>query len=286
MKKYSTLIIDLKKSRSYRHADRIDIQNYIKNIISVLNKVFENVLELKVVFSAGDEIQGLFSSSQSAYLYFRLFNMLISPVEIRAGIGVGEWSVKIESGSSTEQDGPAYYNARHAIENVDDQLGYSLLLFSGSSDDIYINSAINSAMVFLNNQSEYQNELSLLTELMYPIEIDGAIIKQYIGELIPLIAQKNSMRYYEKWYSSRSIANNSFLQKNIDIECNLVNALTEEKQFYVSLGKVKGLPSKLAKIMGTSRQNIDKSIKAGNIYQERNATIAALKLMSKIMPED
>ena len=48
-------------------------------------------IKFDVIFSAGDEIQGLFYSSEAAYLYFRLFNMLIYPVEVGAGIGVGEW---------------------------------------------------------------------------------------------------------------------------------------------------------------------------------------------------
>ncbi len=57
MKKYAALIIDLKKSRSYDQIDRMDIQNHIINIISILNKIFDRGLELNVVFSAGDEVQ-------------------------------------------------------------------------------------------------------------------------------------------------------------------------------------------------------------------------------------
>lgn len=128
MKKYSALIIDLINSRSYVDSDRVDIQKYLIKVIASLNKVFEDGLELDVVFSGGDEVQGLFSSPQAAYLYVRLFDMLVSPVGIRAGIGVGEWNVQIDDAMSTEQDGTAYHNARYAIEHVEDALGYRMLV--------------------------------------------------------------------------------------------------------------------------------------------------------------
>ncbi|MCC9295952.1 SatD family protein [Clostridium sp. WLY-B-L2] len=287
MKKYSALIIDLKKSRSYEHFDRINLQNYIKNTILILNKIFANVLELNVVFSAGDEVQGLFSSPQAAYLYLRLFNMLIFPVEIRAGIGVGEWSVRIDSGISTEQDGSAYHNARYAINNVEDSLGYSILLFSKSQNDIYINSAISTAAILVKNQSQYQNELFLLSELMYPIDINGALKFNNFEELNSLIAQKNQIGYYVRWKSSRNIQKYPLsVPMDFSFGCNPINALADEEQFYVSSGKVKGLPAKLAKLLGTSRQNMDKSIRAGNIYQARNSAIVALKLMNQYISEE
>ena len=59
-----------------------------------------------VEFSAGDEVQGLLSSPEAAFLYFRMFSMLISPVKMRAGIGVGEWNIKIENASTTPRMAP------------------------------------------------------------------------------------------------------------------------------------------------------------------------------------
>jgi hypothetical protein len=285
MERYSALIIDLKKSKSYDQIDRIDIQNFTKSIILLLNKIFSNVLELDVVFSAGDEVQGLFSSTKSAYLYFRLFNMLIYPVAIRAGIGVGEWNVKVEGKISTEQDGTAYYNARNAIEKVDDSLGNSVLLYSEGKDDIYINTTINAATVLVSNRSMYQNELSLLSELLYPINIDNAIKTNYFNELSQLITQKYKVKYFARKKSIQSIRNYPIeVMYDFIFDCNPVNALTDEKQFYSTSGRVKGLPTKLAKILKTSRQSIEKSIKSGHIYQERNFTIIALKLMNKYIP--
>lgn len=283
MKRYSALIIDLKKSKSYNKIDRTEIQNYIKDTISVLNKVFSNVIELDVVFSAGDEVQGLFSSPQAAYLYYRMFNVLVFPVKIRAGIGVGDWDVKIDSNISTEQDGTAYHNARHAIENVKDSLGYYILLSSNDKNDIYINSAINIATILLNNQSQYQNELFSISELMHPIDIDDMLRLDYFRELRHLIEKKNQINYYTQGIQEHLFSSISY---NFILECNPINALADESNFYVSSGKIKGLSIELTKLLGKSRQSIEKTIKSGNIYQERNSTIVALKLMNQFIRED
>lgn len=106
-------MIDLKNSRSYSIQDRNTIQNSVIESIEILNKIFLKILLKKEVeFSAGDEIQGLFISSKSAYLYSRLFSMLTFPIQIHTGIGLGTWDIVIENASTTAQDGTVYHNAR------------------------------------------------------------------------------------------------------------------------------------------------------------------------------
>lgn len=281
MLKYASLIVDIKNSRAYKQADRIDIQKYIKECILKLNNIFEASIKLDMIFSGGDEVQGLFYSPVVAYLYFRLFSMLIAPVQVRAGIGVGEWSIKINSGNSTEQDGPVYHNAKFAIESADDRLGYELLLYSGEKYDIFINSQINVSTLLVNKQSEYQNQLLLLTELMYPIIINNAYNTKKLSQLIEIIRMKNELLYYSKWNQSRTIRQRSFSEWQIDfIEAvDIHTTINSDKSFYESAGKIRGLATKLADITNTRRQTVEKSLKSGNIFQIRNACIVALKQM-------
>ena len=89
MKDYTALIVDLEKSRSYTPEVRNSIQNYILSVMRALNELYENSLAKEVEFSAGDEVQGLFFSPESAYLYLRMLSMLVFPVKVRAGIGIG-----------------------------------------------------------------------------------------------------------------------------------------------------------------------------------------------------
>ena len=169
-------MIDLKNSRSYSIQDRNNIQNSILNSINILNKIFKNSIEKEVEFSAGDEIQGLFVSPQSAYLYYRLFSTIIFPIEIHSGIGFGTWDIKVDGASSTAQDGTVYHYARKAIDEAKKSLEYSVLFYSKNKNDIIVNSLINSNNLLAEKQSKYQNNLMLLAEILYPI-ISGDMIE-------------------------------------------------------------------------------------------------------------
>lgn len=284
MENYTALIIDLKKSRSYSIEDRNSIQNYIITVIQDLNSIFSHAIIREVEFSAGDEVQGLFSFPEAAYLYFRMFSMLISPVEIRAGIGIGEWNIKIEHASTTAQDGPVYHNARLAIENVKDALGYSVLLYSGSEYDIFLNAVINTPFMLTRNHSEYQNELMLLSELLYPIDSHQAIDDTKMNLIVKLAASKNMLDYYKHHKKNRSVKKYPFDEiEHMNLESFSADAAKEQSIFYISGGKRKGMAAQLSNILNISRQSIEKTFKAANIYEARNSTIVALKFMDKYL---
>jgi len=260
---------------------RNSIQNYITAVISSLNGIFSNSLAKEVVFSAGDEIQGLFLSPESAYLYLRMFCMLIFPVEIRAGIGIGEWNIIVENASTTAQDGPAYHNARTAIKNVKDSSGYSVLLYSGKDADLYLNALINSYFALSSNHSEYQNDIMLLSELLYPIDYHQAISYDKIKNIFELIALKSRINYHKKGKSAKK----NILEKIkfLNFTPMPIDAANDEEYFYVTSGKKRGLTKQLAEILNVSRQSVEKTIKASRINEIRNLTIATLKFMYRYL---
>ena len=261
-------MIDLKNSRSYSIQDRNSIQNSILNSITTLNKIFKNSIEKEVEFSAGDEIQGLFVSQQSAYLYYRLFSMLIFPVEIHCGIGFGTWDIKVESASSTAQDGTVYHYARNAIDEAKKSLEYSVLFYSKNKNDIIINSLINSNNLLAEKQSKYQNNLMLLAEILYPIANGDIIEYKELKELLKFIQ-------FEK-------------KENliIDIKCPIISTQLEKESFFITEGKKRGLSTQISKLLGVSRQSVEKAIKTGNIYELRNLTISILKAMKSVQGEN
>ena len=257
-------MVDLKSSRSYNIQDRNNIQNSILSSINILNKIFKNSIEKEVEFSAGDEIQGLFISSQSAYLYYRLFSMLIFPIQTHTGIGFGTWDIRVENESSTAQDGTVYHNARKAIDEAKKSLEYSVLFYSKSKNDIIVNSLINSNNLLTIKQSKYQNNLMLLAEILYPITNGDIIEYEKLKELLKFIQ-------FEK-------------KENliIDIEYPIISTQLEKESFYITEGKKRGLSTQISKLLGVSRQSVEKSIKIGDIYELRNLTIAVLKAMDNI----
>ena len=264
LKKYSVLMVDLKNSRSYDIQDRNNIQNSILSSINILNKIFKNSIEKEVEFSAGDEIQGLFVSPKSAYLYYRLFSTIIFPIEIHSGIGFGTWDIKVDSASSTAQDGTVYHYARKAIDEAKKSLEYSVLFYSKSKNDIIVNSLINASTLLSSKQSEYQNKLMLLAEILYPIASEDIIEYKKLKELLKFIQ-------FEKKENL-----------TIDIDYPIISRQSEKESFYITKGKKRGLSTQISKLLGVSRQSIEKAVKTGNIYELRNLTIAVLKAMDSV----
>jgi hypothetical protein len=282
MENYAALIIDIKKSRSYSVQDRYTIQQYILIVIDGLNDAFSGSLAKNVEFSAGDEVQGLFTSPESAYLYFRIFSMLMFPVEVRAGIGVGEWSVKIENASTTAQDGPVYHNARTAIENVRQATGYYVLLSSGNKDlDLFSNTLINVPFLLTGNHSRYQNELMLLLELLYPICYRQTINLNTLKLLFKIVKVKTETDFYS-WYYEKSKSKCIFKEiDSFDFDYIQTDAANEDNTFYVSSGKIRGMATQLSQIINIRRQGVEKTLKTANIHAARDSAIASLKYMGK-----
>lgn len=289
MKKYVALIIDLKESRKYHARMRSDIQEYLIQVVENLNLIFGESLEKSVDFSAGDEVQGLFSSVRAAYLYFRMFSMLVAPVEVRAGIGVGTWDVVVKGAGTTAQDGKAYHNARYAIQTVEESKGYSVLMYSEHPKDIVVNSLFNSTAMIINKQSSYQNEILLLSELLYPVNDSNIINTFKLKKIIEILRFKNEfIRYEPQFYSygMRGRQRESVFCKlgdlDIEIESKPVSVIFDSSSFFVEEGRVKGLSRQLAELIGVSRQSIEKTIRLGLIYEERNLAITTLSYLAEM----
>ena len=274
MEYYSALIIDIKNSRKYEENDRGSIQNYIKESITLLNDLFRPALKFEIIFSGGDEVQGLFSNPSAAFLYYRLLNMIIHPVKTRAGLGIGSWDIKIIGGSSTEQDGSAYHNARNAINKDNEKDDYNLIVNSGDEDDIFVNTYLNASSLLMNLQTEKQSQLLLLIELLYPIIKSDSMDMDFLASLNDLIHKKTRYEYFSK--------NNWTSIQNDDLAIQEIGSNYILNYTFNHIGRIKGLTNQLVKITGATRQNIEKTMKAGNVNQIREINIVTLKIMDKL----
>ena len=283
---YTALMIDLQNSRSYEQRKRNRIQSQILMTISLLNQVFEKNIACPVEFSAGDEIQGLFLTPEAAYLYYRLFSMYLYPVKIRAGIGVGTWDIKIKNHSTTIQDGLVYHRARNAIEWADGAEGYSVLFFSDYRSDITINTLIGSAAAITENQTVYQNQLTLLTELMFPIYNPAvrSFINKIDSRLQESLHEKNEFDHLVGTISKNKALPMDRMNAQPVMPDAPINAEDAYKRFppYIREGKKRGIPTKLSELLNISRQVIDKALKAGNVYTARNMAITAVDEMAHL----
>ena len=284
--KYAALIMDLRNSRSYSDSDRYLIQNHMIQAINFLNKAFYKNILRAVDFSAGDEIQGLFSTAESAYLLYRLFSIYLFPRKIRAGIGVGTWNLQISNRGTTSQDGQAYHYARHAINSTDDTEGYPALLYSNTQKDVVLNTIIGGASTISENLSVNQNQLFLATEILFPVYLDSEI--EWPLDLIEELLTEKSRFDHKVFQSNRDLPFD-----HIDLTLDKLeperthpkeNFYKQLKQgaFFITSGKQRGIQSELANILAIKRQTVARSLDSGNIYIARNMALAALYDMKNI----
>ena len=273
--KYSVLMIDIVNSKKLSNVDREDIQIFIKKSLSVLNEIFKPSLVFDVVFSAGDEVQGLFKNPVAPFLYFRLLRMIIDPVKIRCGIGVGDWEVKIKDGMSTEQDGSAYHLAREAIEAAHKKSEINILYKTNTKNDYYINSIISTTYEFAQRQTNQQRLVSLLIELFSPLYLERDMSLDDFSKYIFLLKNRDSIDYFK--LNSFTLDSSKF--ENISEEYNpidILEKLNNSESIYDKPTMIKGISFKVSDILETSRQNIEKSIKSSNVEILRNLDLTAL----------
>lgn len=281
---YAALMMDVKKSRNYSQSERNIIQHYLVDVLEILNQIFQRELVREVAFSAGDEVQGLFENQESAYQYYRMFELFLHPVKIRAGIGVGDWEVRMEGQGSTSQDGTAYHHARYAIEHAQNEDESGVLLYSGSDLDCVINALIGYVSVMVQRRSIHQNQLALITEWMFPLlekENSGLSDGEYM-ELNYILVRKTGFDH-EIGRVNKSLPLDRL---NREALCDVgVVFLREEKPsdgFYITRGKQRGIPTQLANTLAMSRQSVEKALRAGDVFLARNMVLAALKEMREI----
>lgn len=285
MKNYVSLIMDIEKSRTYATEDRIELQNYISFCVGRLNELFRENIVYDVVFSAGDELQGLFDDTTVAVMYFRLLEMLLKPVRMRAGIGVGEWTVKVDHGFSTQQDGPAYHRARYAIEDVYKTSLHNVRIYS-DKDDIMANHLLNAARSLKNQQIYMQNIVLVIMELLCPFVKWEADVNKY-----HIIRELLEIKFKYKIGKSRYLyARNEKFLENDELNFSEMSFLKpiyidgeiREVEDYIV---VKNITSIISEILCCSRQNVDSILKRSNSYKIRELDYMALQYIEKTYRE-
>lgn len=284
---YSALIVDIVNSKKLLKEDREQLQILLKTCLEILNRIFKPSLEFEMIFSAGDEVQGLFRSPAAAFLYFRLFQIIFAPLQIRCGIGVGEWDVRIGNGTSAEQDGPAYHKAREAIANAHRQNTYRVIINTGNENDIIINSLANTSFLLTKRLNPYQYQILLLTELLHPFFDSMTMDLQAFTQLFSLVNHKIT------WdYDQNKTNKTNKTKKNFDLSKELPAGLEPfqifspsslEAGFTLTTTFKKGLSKKIANITNTSRQNIDNVLKTANIAEIRRVDAVTLLLIHRTL---
>ena len=192
---FAVIIIDLIRSRSYATEQRQAIQNLLAAMIEMCNDLFNDNLVKRMMFCGGDEVQAIFNDATSALEAYRLIALALGNYRIRGGLGIGKWTIRIDSLDSTAQDGEVFHNAREAINRA--RISDSLLCISGFSNK-HFDKCIDEWSKLLVDDIIHNDQEAFYAELFSQINMARSSVEPPFdsSRIIPLIDGGSSIAQF------------------------------------------------------------------------------------------
>ena len=168
---YLALIADVIDSKMVQ--ERFDLQKQLEKTLQTMNELFGEFLASSFTLTLGDEFQALLKVDAPVFQMIDTLRSELTPTQLRFGIGLGEIVTDIDPLQSIGADGPAYWNARAAINLVHQKNDYgnTQIYFSSGKEkqDFFVNALIASGEAIRSGWRGSQEEilLDLLKRCVY-----------------------------------------------------------------------------------------------------------------------
>ena len=168
---YLALIADVIDSKIVQ--ERFDLQKQLEKTLQTMNELFGEFLASSFTLTLGDEFQALLKVDAPVFQIIDTLRSELTPTQLRFGIGLGEILTDIDPLQSIGADGPAYWNARAAINLVHQKNDYgnTQIYFSSGKEkqDFFVNALIASGEAIRSGWRGSQEEilLDLLKRCVY-----------------------------------------------------------------------------------------------------------------------
>ena len=168
---YLALIADVIDSKMVQ--ERFDLQKQVEKTLQKMNELFGDYLASSFTLTLGDEFQALLKADAPVFQIIDTLRSELTPTQLRFGIGLGEIVTDIDPLQSIGADGPAYWNARAAINLVHQKNDYgnTQIYFSCGKEkqDFFVNALIASGEAIRSGWRGSQEEilLDLLKRCVY-----------------------------------------------------------------------------------------------------------------------
>lgn len=168
---YLALIADVIDSKMVQ--ERFDLQKQLEITLQKMNELFGDYLASRFTLTLGDEFQALLEVNAPVFQIIDTLRSELNPTQLRFGIGLGEIVTAIDPLQSVGADGPAYWNARAAINFVHQKNDYgnTQIYFSSGKEnkDFFVNALIASGEAIRSGWRDSQEEilLNLLKRSVY-----------------------------------------------------------------------------------------------------------------------
>ena len=158
---YLALIADVIDSKMVQ--ERFNLQKQLEKTLRKMNELFGDYLASCFTLTLGDEFQALLKVDAPVFQIIDTLRSELSPTQLRFGIGLGEIATAIDPLQSIGADGPAYWNARAAINLVHQKNDYgnTQIYFSSGNDskDLLVNALIASGEAIRSGWRGSQEEI-------------------------------------------------------------------------------------------------------------------------------
>ena len=182
---YLALIADVIDSKLVQ--ERLDLQKQVEKTLQKMNELFGDYLASRFTLTLGDEFQALLKVDAPVFQIIDTLRSELNPTQLRFGIGFGEIVTAIDPLQSVGADGPAYWNARAAINFVHQKNDYgnTQIYFSSGKEnqDFFVNALIASGEAIRSGWRESQEEilLNLLKRSVYSETFSQQDLAQSLG---------------------------------------------------------------------------------------------------------
>lgn len=182
---YLALIADVIDSKMVQ--ERLDLQKQVEKTLQKMNELFGDYLASRFTLTLGDEFQALLKVDAPVFQIIDTLRSELTPTQLRFGIGLGEIVTAIDPLQSVGADGPAYWNARAAINFVHQKNDYgnTQIYFSSGKEnqDFFVNALIASGEAIRSGWRESQEEilLDLLKRSVYSESFSQQDLAQSLG---------------------------------------------------------------------------------------------------------
>lgn len=210
----------------------------------------------------------LFSDAMSAFLYYRLLQQTIYPIQINGGLGLSEDIA--ESLTYSEQ-----------VLNEAQKLGEGYILYNANFfEDGLLNMQLINWQKIVQDQTPVARVLAFLYEVQAPVYIDGSMLTQdFLGEdLISLDQAKQSL--YADNEKLLSMTDINFSARKTSKWLEIFDQVDKTKYYITGLFK-KGYATAIANMTYMTRQNIDYHFRSGRFAYERDMLAAIVLQMDR-----
>jgi hypothetical protein len=110
------IIGDIVNSRKVK--ERNQLQEKLKSCLANINRKYISVITSEFIVTGGDGFQGLLIGANDLFQILDVITFTLYPGKLRYGVGIGRVTTEINYKNSLENDGPAYWAARKAINHI------------------------------------------------------------------------------------------------------------------------------------------------------------------------